>query len=79
MQRNDVPNDNDRLTEEDKHDIYNPVGAVGNLGQDVPWTGRAGPEAQEGANDFYEEIGAAILGKDEEDVHEPDLDEDARR
>jgi hypothetical protein len=81
MQRND--NDSldslDDMTEDEKHKIYNPTGAVGNLGQDVPWTGKSGPEATEEASDFFEEIGAAILGKDTDEVHEPSTDENESR
>jgi hypothetical protein len=80
MQRND--NDNldgrDRMTEDEKHKIYNPTGAVGNLGQDVPWTGKSGPDDTEEASDFYEEIGAAIMGKETDDVHEPSTEEKDR-
>lgn len=47
-------------------------GVVGN-GEKL--TGKDGPETQERASDFYEEIGAAIQGKQGEDVHGPDMED----
>lgn len=75
MQRDDTSD----TTDDEKHKIYNPTGAVGNLGQDVPWTGKSGPETTEEASDFFEEIGAAILGKDADEVHHPSTDENEDR
>ncbi|MBA3534746.1 MAG: hypothetical protein H0T73_22770 [Ardenticatenales bacterium] len=48
----------------------------GIVGNGEPVSGKDGPETQERASDFYEEIGAAILGKEGEDVHGPDMEDD---
>jgi hypothetical protein len=43
-----------------------------------PMTGVGGPEAQQEASDFWEQIGATIEGKHEGEVHEPSTKEDER-
>lgn len=47
------------------------------VGDGEKLTGKMGPDDTEEASDFYEEIGAAIEGKEGDDVHNPDMrDED---
>ncbi len=51
-------------------------GIVGNEGEQT-LTGQGTEEDQEQASDFYEEIGAVIQGKSGEDVHGPDMEDEA--
>lgn len=46
----------------------------GIVGDGEKMTGHGGPEAQEGANEFYEELGAIIEGKEGDNVHHPDME-----
>ncbi len=70
--------------EHDDQQDYPPIQTRGGtsdgiVGNGEPITGQSGPQDQEEATDFWEELGAAALGKDSDEVHEPGVDEDERR
>lgn len=48
----------------------------GEVGNGESLTGKAGPDDQAEATDFYEEIGAMIQGKESDEIHEPSMEED---